>query len=90
MVIFSGFLAFKLVDIQLFKGDRFYMFSDGYTDQFGGDNVKKFNRKRFRNLIESIHKYPMEKQLEELKFSYNRWKGSQEQIDDVCVIGVEI
>ena len=81
---------FETIEFQLFKGDRFYMFSDGYTDQFGGDNIKKFNRKRFRKLIQSIHEYPMNQQLNELRFTYNSWMGNQEQIDDVCVIGIEI
>ncbi|MBN4072535.1 SpoIIE family protein phosphatase, partial [Crocinitomix catalasitica] len=71
-------------------GDTFYLFSDGYTDQFGGDNVKKFNRKRFRNLLMSIYEFKMKKQGKELALSFNSWKGKHEQIDDVCVIGVRV
>lgn len=81
---------FETINFQLYEGDRFYMFSDGYTDQFGGENVKKFNRKRFRSLVESIHQFPMKQQREELQFTHKNWKGTQEQIDDVCVIGIEI
>lgn len=81
---------FETLDFELMKGDRFYLFSDGYTDQFGGENVKKFNRRRLRNMLQSIHEFSMDDQRKELEFSYNNWKGNQEQIDDVCIIGVEI
>jgi len=81
---------FETVNFDLEEGDQFYLFSDGYTDQFGGDNVKKFNRERFRHLLLSLEEMNFEKQKNELQFSYNNWKGKQEQIDDVCVIGVRI
>lgn len=81
---------FETVYFNLQKGDVFYLFSDGYTDQFGGENVKKFNRQRFRNLLLSINEMPMEKQKKELELSFSNWKGNQEQIDDVCLIGVSI
>lgn len=81
---------FETTYFDLREGDQFYLFSDGYTDQFGGENVKKFNRERFRNLLISMDQMPLEKQRKELLFSYNNWKGKQEQIDDVCVIGVKI
>jgi len=72
------------------EGDQIYLFSDGYTDQFGGDNIKKFNRKRFRILLQSITSMKMNQQQKELELAFDNWKGSQEQIDDVCVIGVRI
>ena len=81
---------FETVQFDLQKGDQFYLFSDGYTDQFGGENVKKFNRERFKNLLISLDGMNFQKQKNELIFSYNNWKGKQEQIDDVCVIGVKI
>ena len=81
---------FETVEFMLEKEDSFYIFSDGYTDQFGGENVKKFNRKRFRNLLLSIQDKRMDAQRKELSFAYNNWKGSQEQIDDVCVIGIRV
>ena len=82
--------VFETESFDLEKGDSFYLFSDGYTDQFGGDNVKKFNRQRFRNLLLSINDFPSSKQKKELQFHYNNWKGKQVQIDDVCVVGVRI
>ena len=89
---YSGFgnNQFERVDIKLQKGDQFYLFSDGYTDQFGGENIKKFNRKRFRNLLLSIADKKMADQKKELEFSFKNWMGKQEQIDDVCVLGVRI
>ncbi|UKN03732.1 serine/threonine-protein phosphatase [Paracrocinitomix mangrovi] len=81
---------FPTIEIELKKGDQFYLFSDGYTDQFGGENIKKFNRRRFRNLLLSLEEMRMEDQKEELELSLENWKGKYEQIDDVCVIGVRV
>ncbi|AEA43621.1 PP2C family protein-serine/threonine phosphatase [Fluviicola taffensis] len=81
---------YETIHFGLEKGDQFYLFSDGYTDQFGGENVKKFNRQRFRNLLSSITDFDLEKQKSELIFHYNNWKGKQEQVDDICVVGIRI
>lgn len=77
----------KVVELQ--EGDLLYLFSDGYTDQFGGDNIKKFNRKRFRKLLTSIIELPLDKQKNVLEESFNSWKGKEEQIDDVTVMGIK-
>lgn len=82
--------TFETVYFDLRENDKFYLFSDGYTDQFGGENVKKFNRERFRHLLLSMEEMNFARQKKELLFSYNNWKGKQEQIDDVCVIGVRV
>jgi serine phosphatase RsbU (regulator of sigma subunit) len=82
--------VFETIHFGLEKGDQFYLFSDGYTDQFGGENVKKFNRGRFRNMLLSIQEYSSIKQKEELLFTYNNWKGKQDQVDDICVVGIKI
>lgn len=81
---------FETISFELLEGDQFYLFSDGYTDQFGGENVKKFNRQRFRNLLISLDKMALDKQKKELILTYQNWKGKQDQVDDVCVIGVKI
>jgi serine phosphatase RsbU (regulator of sigma subunit) len=81
---------FNSIYFDLRKDDTFYLFSDGYTDQFGGENIKKFNRKRFRTLLASIQGMPLNKQEDELRLSFENWKGRHEQIDDVCVLGVRI
>jgi serine phosphatase RsbU (regulator of sigma subunit) len=82
--------VFETVEFDLKKGDQFYLFSDGYTDQFGGENIKKFNRKRFRNLLLSLEEMSAEEQLKELELSFENWKGKYEQIDDVCVVGLKV
>ena len=81
---------FERQDFQLEKGDQYYLFSDGYTDQFGGENIKKFNRNRFRNLLTSISDKKMTYQKKELQLTLHNWMGKHEQIDDVCVLGIKI
>lgn len=85
-----GNKSFESVNFDLKEGDQYYMFSDGYTDQFGGENIKKFNRKRFRKLLLSIHDKDMSDQKKELSHTLRNWMGSHEQIDDVCVVGVKV
>lgn len=77
-------------NMDLKKGDVLYLFSDGYPDQFGGENKRKFLKKRFRELLWQIHKEPMEKQQEILDKVMEDWKGDEEQIDDIIVMGVRI
>lgn len=76
--------------IQLRKNDVIYLFSDGYADQFGGPKGKKFMYKRFKELILSIHNQPMSDQKEILNTTLMEWKGSLDQIDDICLMGVRI
>jgi serine phosphatase RsbU (regulator of sigma subunit) len=67
-----------------------YLFTDGYADQFGGENGKKFKYKQFKDSILAIHNRPMEEQKEHLETTFESWKGELEQVDDVCVIGIRI
>lgn len=80
---------YNLHHIGLEKGDRFYIFSDGYADQFGGEKNKKYMTKRFRNFLLEISPQPMEKQRDLLKKEFEHWKGEEEQVDDVLVIGFQ-
>jgi serine phosphatase RsbU (regulator of sigma subunit) len=75
--------------IKLKKDDIFYLFSDGYADQFGGPEGKKFKYRRFRHLLLTIHKLPLEQQLAYLDKSFEEWKGEQEQVDDVLIVGIK-
>jgi serine phosphatase RsbU (regulator of sigma subunit) len=72
------------------KGDAIYIFSDGYVDQFGGEKGKKFKSKAFRELLLSIQDKAMEDQKTTIDEAFETWRGSLNQIDDVCVIGVRI
>ncbi len=76
--------------IELKKDDVIYTFSDGYADQFGGVKGKKFMYKKFRDLLLSIHKKPMDEQHKILIDSFENWRGNLEQVDDVCVIGLRV
>lgn len=75
--------------IDIKKGDIFYIFSDGYADQFGGPEGKKYKFRRFRHLLLSIHKLPFETQKQKLEESIEEWRGDHEQVDDILVIGFE-
>jgi len=66
-----------------------YIYSDGYADQFGGPEGKKFMYKQFRDLILSVQDYSMEKQKDVLEKNFDEWKGESPQIDDVIVMGVK-
>ncbi len=68
----------------------FYILTDGYTDQFGGDMGRKFLLKNFKELVLSIHKKPMQEQKQILEESFLTWKGQEDQIDDVLVIGFKL
>jgi len=76
--------------IQLCNGDSIYLFSDGYADQFGGKDGKKFKSKRFKKLIMNLQNESMPKQHDILRDNFKKWKSEFEQIDDVCVFGVKI
>jgi tetratricopeptide (TPR) repeat protein len=76
--------------IPLEKGDCIYTFSDGYADQFGGPNGKKFKYAQLKQLLLTIHSYPMPKQKMLLKEHFDQWKGNMEQVDDVCILGIRV
>jgi len=76
--------------IEVKKGDRIYLFSDGLPDQFGGANEKKYKYKRMQaKMIESCH-LPIEEQKNYLRNDLLAWQGRLEQVDDILVIGIEI
>jgi serine phosphatase RsbU (regulator of sigma subunit) len=68
----------------------FYLFTDGFADQFGGPKGKKFMYKQFENLLLSIAEKPMHEQKSILNDAFINWKNNLEQVDDVCVIGIKI
>jgi serine phosphatase RsbU (regulator of sigma subunit) len=76
-----------IIDIR--KGDSVYIFSDGYTDQFGGPHGKKFMPKRLKMMLKKIYKLDKEFQEETIRKAFDDWKGNEEQLDDVMVIGLK-
>ena len=81
---------FTLHETEILKGDRLYLITDGYADQFGGLKGKKFKHKQLQELILRTNNLSAEKQKAELNKEFEEWKGELEQVDDVCVIGVRI
>lgn len=79
---------FSVHSFKLSKGDSFYTFSDGYVDQFGGQNQKKFLVKNFKEIIMSIQESSMLEQGRRLDEVFEDWKKDVEQVDDVTVIGI--
>ncbi len=71
-------------------GDTFYMFSDGYQDQFGGNEGKKFMKSRFKKFLLEINNLSINEQKKQLEYNIERWMGNHEQVDDILVIGVRI
>ncbi len=71
------------------KGDTLYMFSDGFADQFGGPNGKKFKTRHFQELLIKIQDKTMEQQQEILNTTIEEWRGDIEQIDDIVVVGLK-
>lgn len=88
---------FKTHELDLNQGDTIYLFTDGFQDQFGGatkeqrDNGgKKYKPARFKRLLVSIKELPMEQQKEAIDKTFKDWKGSLEQVDDICIIGIQM
>ena len=81
---------FTLHEMDVFKGDTVYSFSDGYADQFGGEFGEKFKYKPLKELLLSIQDKTMDEQHDILVKAFDDWKQEQEQVDDVCMIGVRI
>ncbi len=76
--------------IELQKGDSFYVFSDGYPDQFGGEKGKKYKSGKMKKFLVSIQSQDMTQQRSSLDAEFEAWRGDIEQIDDVCIIGVQV
>ena len=87
---FEKFYPYTTQNSELKKGDQIYIFTDGYNDQFGGKEGKKFKAKNFANLIKTIRLRPMEEQKVEIENAFEKWRGNLDQIDDVCVMGIRI
>ena len=75
---------------ELKKGDVIYAISDGFQDQFGGIKGKKYKIKTLKELLLSIQHLPLKEQEHKLHEEFESWKGNEEQVDDVCVIGVRV
>ncbi len=81
---------FTTHDIQLQKGDHLYLFSDGYADQFGGPEGKKFKYKAFRQMLVDQRLKIHDRAAAILENTFKEWKGANDQVDDIVVLGLEI
>ncbi|PCH65074.1 MAG: hypothetical protein COC01_10430 [Bacteroidetes bacterium] len=77
-------------ELNIHKGDCIYMFSDGYTDQIGGDKQKRYKASSLKQLITSIQDKPMAEQANILDAENFRWRGKENQTDDILVVGVKV
>jgi serine phosphatase RsbU (regulator of sigma subunit) len=90
IAIFDYMKEFSAHEILTEKGDLFYFSSDGYEDQFGGSEGKKFKSKQFKELLLKTWDKPMRDQKDIIIRTFDEWKGEMNQIDDIVVIGVRI
>ena len=81
---------FSTKEIETKFGDTIYLFSDGFADQFGGENGKKFKYKQFKESLFQAKDLPIEKQKDFLHKKYREWRGKLEQTDDILIIGIKI
>jgi serine phosphatase RsbU (regulator of sigma subunit)/ligand-binding sensor domain-containing protein len=83
-------VQFPKVSVPLKKGDSLFLFSDGFADQFGGPDNRKFGTKRLKDLLISIGDLDAEEQRLKIKTAHKQWKENSSQIDDILLIGVKI
>ncbi|HEU4717485.1 MAG TPA: tetratricopeptide repeat protein [Bacteroidia bacterium] len=81
---------FSLQQADLQPGDMIYLFTDGYADQFGGNDGKKFKYRRLKDLFASVSGLSCSEQHKVLLSEFEKWKGSLEQVDDVLVVGLRV
>src|SRR4030042_502164 len=80
---------FSRQEIKTKPDDLVYLFTDGFVDQFGGQEEKKFLRDQFRQVLLKIHMNPLMVQKEMLVDTYKSWKGNRDQVDDITVVGLK-
>lgn len=86
----NAHVSFTNHEIDINEDDLIYLFSDGYYDQIGGPDKRKFMSRNFQNLILDIYKKPLLMQKEILDSTFEKWKGEGMQLDDILVIGVKL
>lgn len=87
---YMAFEPFTNHELDLKIGDNIYLFSDGFSDQFGGEKGKKYKSANFKKLLLNIQDRSMDEQKKVINKEFQDWKGELEQVDDVCVIGVRL
>lgn len=83
-------IPFSQYEIEVEKGDMIYAFSDGMPDQFGGPSDRKYGNARLKELLISASELPAEEQKKRVEEAFFEWKGQQDQVDDVIVMGIRV
>jgi serine phosphatase RsbU (regulator of sigma subunit) len=81
---------FSNQSIKLEKEDMVYLFSDGYADQFGGEDGVKFKQKQFKELLVEVSEKSLDKQQKTIEKTIVNWQGDQSQLDDMMIMGIRI
>lgn len=87
---YSSYESFQTHTFQLQQGDLIYLFTDGFSDQFGGENSKKYKARNMKELLLRIRSHSMDEQKNLLLAEFEEWRGNLEQVDDVCVLGIRV
>ena len=82
--------TFRNHEIKVQEGDMLYLFSDGFSDQFGGPQGKKFKVRRFKEMLREVHTFPVDQQYKMISERLKQWIGDLEQVDDIVLLGVRI
>jgi len=81
---------FTNVKVNFEKNDTLYLFTDGMVDQFGGPKGKKLKHKNFKELLLSINNRSPKEKKSDIDNIFEDWRGEMEQVDDVCIVGIEL
>ena len=80
-------IAYHTNVLNMEPGARYFIFTDGYADQFGGDKDKKYSTARFKKLLIETASLDFDAQEKAIREEHIKWKGPNEQVDDILVIG---
>lgn len=86
--VYHRYSDFDNQEVQIEGGERVYLFTDGYADQFGGNTGKKYKSSRLKRTLTEHSESPEDQQCRQLDQIFEEWKGDNEQIDDVCIVGI--
>jgi len=83
------YISYQAHSVEIEPGDSVYLFSDGYKDQFGGLNKKKLKSTNFKNLLIECSELPINDRKEKLHSDFIQWTSGSEQVDDICILGID-